>query len=310
MLSFLRRRTQSEHERITALLSAYVDGELTAQEQQQVDAHVAHCNACAQDLRTLQYTKTLLAEAPMPSIPRSLVVRRADLEAPAHTVARRPFGLSAKLAYGYLKGATALVTVAFALVVASDLIVQQGVGRRGLSAPGPSQEMAVVQKESAVQAVEGEGPDEAFETEAIVVTSVPEVESPVEKAAPSKVTPTPSTRSVDGTPSPPGLDEQQEVEALGVSEAASTETATPEGYRALADETLTPSPIPTAVPTPSPLPPPTPTSPPLATPEPTIALGLAESAQGLGTVRVVEIGLGALALILLVLTVVIRRQQA
>jgi hypothetical protein len=331
MLDFLGRRTRSEHERIAAVLSAYADGELAAQDQQRVEAHLAQCDACAGELRTLQYTKALLAEAPTPPIPRSFVVRRADVEAPADRAPRRLFGLSARLAYGYLKGATALVTVAFALVVAGDLIAQLGFGGAML-APAPAEQAVVVEKEAekvveeavekevAVQATEGmqEGDEE---TPTLVVEGTPEMEVQVEKVVVPTPVPLPVERSAVPTASPPVLEKEGIVQAPAAPEKDTTQDAAAEDlspteaapveetYRA--GEISTPSPMPTATPPPSPLPSPTQTRTPSVTLEPTVTAATERGGYGRpGILRIAEIGLGATALILLVATLAVRRQQS
>ncbi len=318
MLDFVRRRTKSEHERITAMLSAYIDGELRAKEQRQVEAHLARCEACAEELRALQYTKALLAEAPMPRIPRSFVVRRADLEAPADAAPRRAFGLGPRLSYGYLKGATALVTVAFALVVAGDLIAQLGFGGAQL-APAPAREAAVVEtvevkKEMVVQATEG-GQESYEETQALAVEGAPEEEVQVEKVVLPAATPAPPVeRSAVPTASPPAQEKEQEsIRSLAVPEETATQTVPAEYLpmdAAAVEETFTPLPMPTATP-PPPLPSPAPTSPPPVTSEPTSTAVVAERGgyYGPSVLRITEIGLGTLALILLVVTLIVRRQQ-
>jgi hypothetical protein len=331
MLDFLRRRTTSEHKRIAALLSAYVDGELAAQDQQRVEAHLARCDACAEELRTLQYTKALLVEVPIPPIPRSFVVRRADVEAPADTVLRRPFGLRARLAYGYLKGATALVTVAFALVVAGDLIGQLGLGGAML-APSPAEQAIVVEKEAekvVEEAVEKEVPVQATEwvqegdgeTPTVVVEGTPEVEVQVERVAVPTPMPLPVERSAVPTASPPVLEKEEIVQAPAAPKAGITQEAVAEDLSpteaAPAEETYgvgeisTPSPMPTATPPPSPLPSPTQTSRPSVTLQPTVTSVTERKGYGRpGILRIAEIGLGTTALILLVATLAVRRQRS
>jgi hypothetical protein len=332
MLDFLRRRTRSEHERIAAVLSAYVDGELAAEDQQRVEAHLAQCDACAEELRTLQYTKVLLAEAPTPPIPRSFVVRRADVEAPADTAPRRLFGLSTRLAYGYLKGATALVTMAFALVVAGDLIAQLGFGGAML-APAPAEQAVVVEevvekevekvveKEVVVQVTE-EMQERYEETPTLVVEGTPEMEVQVEKVVVPTPVPLPAERSAAPTASPPVLEKEEIVQAPAAPEAGTTQdtavealplpeaTAVEETYDV--GEISTPSPMPTATPPPSPLPSPTQTRTPSVTPERAVTTAVTErGGYGRpGILRIAEIGLGTTALILLVATLVARRQQS
>ena len=320
MLDLLRRRTKSEHEQITAMLSAYLDGELTAKDRQRVEAHLSHCNACAEKLRTLQYTKALLVKAPMPRIPRSFVVRRADLEVPVAASSRRRFGPGSKLAYGYLRGATALVTVAFALVVAGDLIAHLGFGKRQPVIAPPKQ--AYVVEQEIVAEVTKVVEKKALE-EAITVEDTPlEVEKEVEKVIVPAATPSPAMRQASPTAIPPATEiEREGVKSLAVPEAAPTQavnvadlpptetTAVKDVYGA--DEISTPAPIPTVTPPSPTLLPPTPTSPPRAKPEVLDAGPPSERdiSPWPTAIRVAEIGLAALALSLLVITLIVRRQQ-
>ena len=319
-MDFLRRRNNAKHERTTAMLSAYVDGELEAEDRQRVEAHVAQCDACAEELRTLRYAKNVLARAPIPRIPRSFVIRRADLET---TAPRRLFGLSTRLAYGYLKGATALVTVVFALAVAGDLIAQLSFGRGELAlAPGAQATVVdkVVEVEKAVQVEkevvvqDTEEMEQSYqETPTLVVEGTPEMEMPAEKI----VTPAPVERSALPTASPPVPGTEPSIQALAVPEPATTQEAVTGDLppkeavsvesveeSSKAGETFTPLPMPTATPPPSPVP--------SATPEPAVTTVVREREDtgGLTGFRIAEIGLGAAVLILLVATLVVRRQQS
>lgn len=322
MLDFLRRRTQSEHERTAALLSAYVDGELTAKEKQQVEAHLAHCEACTEALRTWRYTKALLVEAPTPRLPRSFVVRRADLEARPAAAPRRALGLRSGLAHAYLRGATAVVTVAFALLVAGDLIAQFGFDGFGARQPAMAlvKEIHELEQEVAVEITKVV--QKAIEEAGIEETPVAAVEKEVEKAGAPAATPSLAQREVSPTASPPVAEKvQKEVESLAVSEEAPTQPAadnlppTKEQVYG-ADEAPTPTLVPTLVP-PSPtlppttVPPPSPTVPPVTPERAGIGLrGEGESHRWPSPIRIAEIGLGGLALILLLVSLVVRRQQS
>ncbi len=305
MLDFVRQRTRSEHQRVAALLSAYIDGALTVRQQQQVEAHLAHCQACTQDLRTLRYTKAMLTQAPAPRIPRAFVVRRADLEEKEvkEAAPRRASWLGSRLVYGYLRAATAVVTIAFVLLLAGDVTRQLGLGARQ-----PEPAAVGVEQEAAVESTEAlriqqERSPSIVERE--VTVEVEKVVEPVQQTLP---------------PAEPAALEKEQGDASPVVglEAAPTEAAaveaplpsdTKEGYGTGAPATPTPRPTvgppsPTALPaTPSPLP--------SAAPEPTATeLAVEREARFRPTaVQVIEVGLGALALILLVITLVARRQQ-
>ena len=307
MLDFLRRWVKLEHAQAQAMLSAYVDGELTDRDQQLVEGHLTHCDACAEDVRILHYTKLLLVEAPMPRLPRSFVIRQADLESRSATVSRRAFGLHTGLAYAYLRGATAVVVVAFALLVAGDFITQLAPGYRQ-PAMAPVKEASVEEQEVAVEA-----------PKAVVETIV--VEGIVEKEAEKIVVP---AAQVSPTASPSVLDaEPESVQSLAGPEETLTPAVTDENLlptKGIAAEQATQAysegPTPTTKPSPTattPLPTPLPT----ATPSPIIPEGVDDGSYGEkesyrwpSAMRMAEIGLGGLALILLIVTLVVRRQQS
>jgi len=313
MLDFLRRRIKSEHAQTQAMLSAYVDGELTTREQQRVEAHLAHCDACVEELRTLRYTKGLLSKAPMPQLPRSFVVRQADLEERPVMAPRRGFGL----AYAYLKGATAVIAVAFALLVAGDLIAQLSLGTSGVMLPAmapaervyegeqeaPAESTIVVQKAVQETVVVEKAVEEQVEEVVVTKERVVTKEGEVQKAAID--TPSPAVRQALPTASlPPREVEQQAVESLALPEDAVGGGAPPPTEVAAvekasdADATVTPTPLPSTTPFPT-------------VPEEAASvasMGM-ESRRWLSPIRLVEIGLGGLALLLLTITLIARRQQ-
>ena len=333
MLDFLRRRIKSEHGRISLLLSAYLDGELTAREQQQVEVHLTHCETCAQDLQTLRYAKAVLTEAPALRLPRSFVVRRADLEEQPTATPRRLFGLRPGLAYAYLRGATAVVAVAFALLVAGDLISQRGVGgvRNLQPAFAPAEQAYRAQEEAAVgvsETTQGVFDEKAGATDralpATEVRQTVEVEKEIEVVVESVITPTEVARQALPTPSlPVGEATQEDAQALTLPEGAATEPAAVEELASTevpaVEKTYGPDQTPTPTPMPA-LPSLVPTVPPRATLVPQVPPVMpdktetAQFAREFGywrssAIRVAEVGLGGLALILLVLTLIARRQR-
>lgn len=105
---------RSAHQRARELLSAYIDGELSPQEKALVEGHLRECADCRQELETLRRTVAILRDAPRPVLPRSFVIRRADLEkAPA---------LSCPPAF--LRVVAALGAAAFVLVVGVYFLMQ------------------------------------------------------------------------------------------------------------------------------------------------------------------------------------------
>ena len=104
----------TKHDHVLDRLSSYIDGQLGGDEQARVEAHLNTCQSCRDDLRTLRWTRDLLQEvAPVP-VPRSFVIREADVSRPKRAAfGRRPLAS--------LQWATALVAIMFIAVVTGDV---------------------------------------------------------------------------------------------------------------------------------------------------------------------------------------------
>lgn len=102
-------------EQARAWLSEYLDGSLGARERAWVDAHLATCAGCQQELESLRLTVQLLRALPQVAVPRSFVVRPAELQ-PA-----RPIGWPSVPA---LARATGALAAAFAVVLAASVALQ------------------------------------------------------------------------------------------------------------------------------------------------------------------------------------------
>jgi hypothetical protein len=95
-----------------------------------VQQHLATCKDCREDLRTLRWTCGLLQQMPPVPLPRSFVVREADLETRLGEAKGGWFNqllASGRLSAG-VRAATALVAVLLVIVVAGDLFL--GTGQR------------------------------------------------------------------------------------------------------------------------------------------------------------------------------------
>lgn len=152
-----------EHRYVSDRLSAYIDGELPARERARVETHLAACEGCRADLHTLRWTKGLLQQVPTAKVPRSFVVRAADVEARRPT--RRRVSLFAT------QWATAVVALLLIVVVGGDLLIgaQMRVAQRSAAPQAVSDELAVAEtpvsvqekvvvKEVEAEVVEGEMP--------------------------------------------------------------------------------------------------------------------------------------------------------
>jgi hypothetical protein len=91
-----------------------MDGQLPADEQARVEAHLRTCQSCHDDLRTLRWTHDLLQEVVPVPVPRSFVIREADVVRARRTLlGGRPLAT--------LQWATALVAIMLVLVVTGDV---------------------------------------------------------------------------------------------------------------------------------------------------------------------------------------------
>jgi len=115
MVNILRGIGKSEHERIEEMLSAYIDGELSTAQKARVDAHLAKCEDCARNLRTMRQTVSLLGQLPTVKAPRSFAIREAQV------TPRRRAGVRWSWAYSALQGATVLAFLLFVVVSAGDV---------------------------------------------------------------------------------------------------------------------------------------------------------------------------------------------
>jgi hypothetical protein len=140
----LNRLFKSEHQRVEEMLSAYIDGELSPKEQARVEKHLAQCADCAQNLHTLRQTVALLGQLSPVTVPRAFTIRPAQ-------VAQRDRFFQTRRTYAYLRAATALATVLFAVVLAGDVFLTD-------LAPylAPASEPQVVEREMLMEKVEAE----------------------------------------------------------------------------------------------------------------------------------------------------------
>ena len=119
------------HRRTRRQLSPYLDGMLSVQESRRLQAHLAQCQACRDELAELQATVQSLAELPLVESPRSFALTAAPqrAEAPRPAARRVEFGL---------RLATAAAAFVLAVVAVGDLAGSAGRrrGARGRSQRG------------------------------------------------------------------------------------------------------------------------------------------------------------------------------
>jgi anti-sigma factor RsiW len=305
-MSWVRKRNEkTEHGYVEERLSAYLDGELTQQEQGIVESHLAACQDCRWNLDTLRQTVQWVQELPSVPVPRVFTI---PVPAQPARAPRRRWGVP------LLQGATALVALMLVFVVAGDFVLTgswlpaaREVGLP-LAAPGGREAAPTVAAEpdAALQAV--------VETPEVEVTKQVELEmeTVVEEAAVEEVAPAATVlespapeAAVPESPPPepaelpapaaaPSIISERVLEAKATLEAPAGEgTAIAEAQTVVAKaeevQTATPVPEPTVLPTetgaPPPLPTPTaiPTEEPLAVEAPTaVSIAPAEEPQAEG----------------------------
>ena len=73
-----RTDSESQHERLAGLLSAYADDELAADVRHSVDAHLSQCDQCTQDLRVQLALKSRLHAEEVAAEPLAVLARLQD----------------------------------------------------------------------------------------------------------------------------------------------------------------------------------------------------------------------------------------
>lgn len=250
----------TEHERYREDLSAYLDRQLGPARMVEVEAHLMACEACREELASLEQMVLWLRQLPPVRPPRSFLIPVAK---PAP---RRATTLG--WAYGYLRLATALAMALLVLVVSGDLFLQFGLGPQSV-APLPAP--AVMRPtEFGVKAMPTEPSGLtlglAGEEEVSEPTPAPAPDTTLRVAyAPVE---SPSPQSLDAgakalTPEEPGIGEVVEyTPTYAVVARESPEQPTPEAGPTLTSEGQRGRPPSVA---------PQPTPEPTATPEPTLA---------------------------------------
>lgn len=325
-MSKRQSKLRQGHEYVLERLSPYIDEQLQVKERARVEAHLSTCPSCRKELQTLQWTRSLLRQAPPVPLPRSFVIREADL-APAR---RKPAHRNPAFA---LQWATALVAILLVVVVAGDVFLG-----RVPAALGSQQEVAmlsaetpmvvstvVVESEAAVESLAaeaaqedagGRAPPEA--PEEMIAPTAPDFGGEKANEAPEQVQVLEQGDLITGTMAAPPMmlqvapepgtpeeaaPEQPSAKAFGPQEPASTPTPEEQGVEQPVETPLAMAP-----------PPDTPAGEPLREPrteEPTQREALPGWHAQLSRAgwRVAEVGLGLLLVGLIVAIVWVRRAK-
>jgi anti-sigma factor RsiW len=211
----------TKEERRDELLSAYLDGQLSAEERAGLEAQLATDPDLRAGLEAMRHTVALVRDLPPVPVPRNFILPQT---AAARPQPARPALLRRAWAAPFLTAATAVFGLLFAVILAGDLLLS-GAGGIG-SAPMP-EAMMLKQAEVPQQApVKEIVVTQAVEREVVVETVVEEVEVVVEVEAEAVA----AEKAVSPPPPAPELAEAPLAAEVTVSPE-------PEGFVAEADET-------------------------------------------------------------------------
>ncbi len=271
---------QNDHIRAEELMSAYLDKRLSAEEKNFFERHIASCANCHAQLETTRSMVAALRAMPVVKAPRSFVLPREMAKQP-----RRSF----LTLYPALRLATVIAAMAFVVLFAGDLLISQsrsGAAPQSLPAAAPAP-TSVPLMEAARQAASTEAPAGA--------------ETPNDAAATS-----------GGETVPPGAGALAAKAALSEtitmtqSAATSMPTATP-AATATAEVAMRPQATVETIPAPA-----EPMHDQQASPVSGFyaSTNLVTTPPAVDPLRVIEITLLALAIVLGIATLVVRRRQA
>ncbi len=110
---------QNDHTRAEELISAYLDKQVSAEEKDFFERHIASCAACREQLEATRSMVAALKAMPAVKAPRSFVLPRE--------MGRQPKRSFLSL-YPALRLATVIAAIAFVVVFAGDLLITQSSG--------------------------------------------------------------------------------------------------------------------------------------------------------------------------------------
>ncbi len=244
-----------EHRHVDVeLLSAYVDGQITATERTQVEAHLQTCAACRSELASLRNTVALLQALPRVSVPRAFTLSEAKLG--IRQPAARPAWYG-----GLLRGMGAVTALALVALVATTALrgaswlPGQAIARNPTTAPVAAARSAAPvdtvapaapQPESVVTVAVEQAVNAADTTAAPADARLAVAPAPADAAAASTAEAAPAAKMAPAEPTAePGLalapQGTAEVGMLGLGRGGGAGAAAE-----LPAEVLTPEPLPAA----------------------------------------------------------------
>ena len=135
---------QNDHVRAKDLISAYLDKRMTAEEKNFFERHIASCSDCRAELESTRAMVAALRAMPLVKAPRSFVLPREMARPPRRSIL--PL-------YPALRLATVIAALAFVILFASDVLVNQLSGANGSQRiPAGASAPAVLQAPAAPRA--------------------------------------------------------------------------------------------------------------------------------------------------------------
>lgn len=215
------------HNQVVELLSAYIDGQVSADERTLVETHLATCALCAHDLVTLRRTVSLLRQLPQVAAPRPFTLRETDVRPVRPT---RPAWWRLPWARG-LAAATAML--ACVVVVAGVVLL----GRPGmLGAPAAPAPVAMQVPAATEAPAVGMAAEKAVEAQPEAAATL---EAPA--AAPAAVEESAAEPTLARAVEPQATATQPAPTELSMAQEAPPEAPAPEA-EALADQAELPTP--------------------------------------------------------------------
>jgi len=333
MLDYFWNLRKSPAEKRAEQVTAYVDNALSARERQQFEQEMAADPDLQAEVAQLQAFKLALRRIPQRRVPRNFTLDPATVGRP------EPAGLTPF--YPALRAATALTAFFFIFAIALSVVTGGQMEMTADSAAPIAREMEAETAVEALEEAESFAAESAPADEDMAAEAVPAEEMPAGEAADAADNGAEATMMVEAEEPPAAAEAPQAemmVETEVVEEDMAEEEAAESAGDALTEEAMTeesldteaaplpaatPTPALTATPSPTPqpatLPPPPERAPedgaaiveeaaPEAAVMPTAEPPISQTGVGIEPLLLVQLGLGALLVILALLTLYTRRQ--
>ena len=272
---------QNDHNRAEELISAYLDKRVSAEEKSFFERHIASCADCRAQLETTRSMVAALKAMPAVKAPRSFVLPRE--------MAKKPQRSFLSL-YPALRLATVVAALAFAVLFAGDLLINQiGGGSAPQSIPAAAPAPVAMQAPAAMRQAAPTAEPAAAEAYDAAATAPVEQPAPVAGTAAKAGATEVVTETAMVMTSVPTATPAATAVADAANQAQTMLSATPESAEPVLEQQATSD-----------------------AEQPAAASSVVETAPAptIDPLRVIEIVLLVLAVVLGITTLVVRRKQA